>query len=177
MFEPLNTLPIARSDLLIGAGFASFVIGLIPAALFILPIVGISVLPIALAEGLSSPLAVGAGLVLAAPLLAAVLSAVGLAVGTGTRTGEGGSSIGSLAFVPLLALGYLFLFIDNLPNATAHYAIPIYGVGLFVREAIADGIDLGHFSVAALGTLGLAVVLLLASSRALETERAILRAS
>lgn len=176
-FEPLITLPIKRRDLLIGAGVASFVIGLIPAVMFVVPIVIISLLPVAFAAGLSSPFAVAAGLLLAAPLLAALLSVVGLALGTVTRTGEGGSSIAGLAFVPLMALGYLFLFIDNLPDAPAFFAIPVYGVGLFVREAVGDSIDVVHLAIAAAGTIGLALVLLAVASRALDTERSILRAS
>lgn len=173
--EPTLTLPVARTDILLGAGAAGFLVGLIPTLLFIIPIVVVTALPLAFAGGLSSPLAIGGALLLAAPLIASVVVSTGLAAGAASRTAEGGGSISNLVTLPFYGMGLLLTIVSSIPDTLGLFAIPAFGAGLFAREAIAGTFDPVQLSVAAAGSLVYAAVALRVGAALLASERSILR--
>lgn len=173
--EPTLSLPISRSDILLGAGAAGFLMGLIPTVLLIAPVVVVTALPLAFAGGLSSPLSVGAALLLAAPLIAAVVVSSGLVAGTASRTAESGGSITNIVALPFYGMGLLVMLVSGIPDAMGLFAIPGFGAALFAREAIAGSFHPIQFGVALSGSATYAALALWVGAALLASERSILR--
>ena len=175
--EPLLLLPASRQDILSGAGAAAFLMGLIPVAAFIVPVLAAMLLPFGFVHGIASIGAVALGLGIVGPLLAALMVGFGLLIGTLSRGSESGSALGSFGFVPFFAVGMLFVLVSNPPNSLPMYAIPAYGAGLLMRTMVGHGFALGPLLVVVVSTLVCVAVLLRLASSYLETERAVLRPS
>jgi sodium transport system permease protein len=175
--EPLLLLPIRRSQILRGAGAAAFVMGLIPVAAFIVPVVAATLLPIGFAHGLSSIPIVVMGLVIVGPLLAALMVGIGLLMGTISRGSESGSALGNFAFLPFMAIGFFFVFVSSPPSGLGMYAIPAYGPALLMRTIVGHGFALVPFLIVVASTAVYATTLLRLATTYLETERAVLRPS
>ncbi|HVE92513.1 MAG TPA: ABC transporter permease subunit [Actinomycetota bacterium] len=175
--EPLLVLPLDRRDILAGAGLSAMVLGAVPMLTFMIPVLVVSSLPIAFASGLSSPLMIAAALVTAAPMIALLTVSIGLALGSYTRGGESGGMMSGLAFIPVLAVGYLFQFVDSIPVVLPLFAAPAFGPVLYAREAMVDGIVPMQLATAAVSTVACSWVLLRIAARLLSSERSVLRGS
>ncbi len=175
--EPLLLLPARRIEILAGAGIAAFLVGLIPVAAFIVPVVAAMLLPFGFVHGISSVAAVVLGLGIVGPLLAALMVAFGLLIGTLSRGSESGGALGNFGFLPFFAIGMLFVLVGSPPSSLPMYAIPAYGAGLLMRTVVGRGFALALFGVVAISTVVCVAVMLRLASSYLETERAVLRPS
>ena len=176
--ESLLVLPIERRDLLVGIGAAAIVVGAVSAVLILVPVtLLLSTAVASVSRSLGGPIDVVVSIAAGTLGVAVVLVAAGLY--TGARAGSGSENSALSTMVQLSIFGAVMSapFLAEVDVATQVLAAPLIGPMLFVRNGIAEGPALADAATMLLAQVLIALVVIRAAARLLDTDRGVLRAT
>jgi sodium transport system permease protein len=178
VLEPLLVLPIPRRTIVLGIGGASLAIGLLSSSLVFVPLtIGVAALVGTTAGTVAGPLQIVGAVLLGSALLGTFFVSLGVYAGARAHSGNEGSTFVTLAQITIFATLALTPFLAEQPVTGPLLAVPVVGPMLLIREGAAVGLPLVPSLTAAVATLAIARLLLARTTRLLDAETSVLRAS
>lgn len=178
VLEPLLVLPIRRRDLVVAIGAASLGIGLMAASLVFVPLtIGVAFIVGSAAGTVAGPLQVVGAIVIGSALLGLFFVSLGLYAGARAHSGNAGSAFVTVAQIGVFAVLSLTPLLAEQPVSGPLVALPVVGPMLLVRQGVAEGLQLRPTIVAVAGALVVARLLLARTTRFIDAETSVLRAS
>jgi ABC-type Na+ efflux pump permease subunit len=175
--EALLVLPVERTQLLLGIGGASMLIGAVSAIIVLLPLtLGLATAIASVSRSLAGPVDIALAIVLGAISIALTLTALGLYLGARAGSGSEGSVFVTLVQIAIFSTVVMSPFLAEV-SARTLLAVPVVGPMLFVRDGVGAGSSLRNIGIMLGSQAAIAGVLVRRAARLLDQERSVLRAS